>query len=141
MPGDTKEDALLKVGPIVLNRAAVILIASLALGTGGISGYSSISEPVPDRYTGAEGIADRKASIERDDHERQSREAEDTRLRAAVQGIRLQIAACQEYQHSHQVESAKGFGRIGQLEKETDKMQKEIDRLELAVSLHRFKPE
>jgi hypothetical protein len=121
-----EDDDTYRLGPFGLNKPALILVASLALGTGGITGFSNISEPVPDRYTGTEGDADRDASIARDRAEQADRTAEDNRLRERIQKVETRLEKFDVYQHKHEVEAAQGFSRINHLEKKVAELDSEI---------------
>jgi hypothetical protein len=100
---------------------ALVFIVSFLTGGGVTTGLNGLTDSRPDPYTGTMGAAEQLARKSADAIERREREAEDIRLSARIQGIAAQIASCQTYQHKHEVEAARGFARIEQLEKKWDR--------------------
>ncbi len=110
---------------LLKNPMAFVFLIGFFAGNGGRYVQNIMDPPRVDAYTGTMGTAERDARIAGDatlaratEIERKERTEEDTRIHTDIQSIKVDIKACQEYQHNHRVEVAQLLEKIKRLEEE-----------------------
>lgn len=110
---------------LMQNPLALVFLIGVFAGGGSANVVDILKPPRPDPYTGTMGEAERAARISGDatlarvfEAESEARRVRDKAVDEKLHELKTSIQACQEYQHNHRVESAQGFARIEQIERQ-----------------------